>query len=123
MDGYWLAHYFPKMISDSKDMMPTFKNIGSALKKAKMQLKNSTPYSVRPDLQDLFLYAGKHKPSLYLDKQFRDGISSFASLANKEEVAQGLAALKADIDSGEIYQIVKTYQNSLGDYLYLDVSN
>ncbi len=119
MEGYWLTHYFPKMLSDSKAKMPHLRDIEDAMKKAGIQLEKTKPYFVRPDLNDLFLYSGKHNPDLYFDEKVRHGISSFASLANKEEVANGLLALKKDISSGEIYEIIKSHENTLGDYLFV----
>ncbi|WP_297761181.1 class I SAM-dependent methyltransferase [uncultured Muriicola sp.] len=119
MEGYWLAQYFPKMLIASKVKMPLLQNIEKAMKKAGIQLEKTTPYFVGRDLKDLFLYAGKHNPELYFDKKVRHGISSFNSLANKEEVANGLLALKKDISSGKIHEIIKSYENTLGDYLYV----
>ncbi len=119
MEGYWLNHYFPKMLSASKATMPPLQNIKEAMKKAGIQLEKTVPYFVRPNLQDLFLYAGKHNPSLYFDEKVRHGISSFSSLANKEEVEKGLSALRTDIASGKIHEIIKRYENTLGDYLYV----
>ena len=119
MGGYWLNHYFPKMLSASKATMPPLQNIKKALKKAGIQLEKTTPYFVRPDLEDLFLYAGKHNPALYLDEKVRHGISSFSSLANKEEVEKGLSALRTDIPSGKIHEIIKCHENAIGDYLFV----
>ena len=52
------------------------------------------------DLQDHFLYCGKHRPELYFDPAIRAGISSFADLCEPEEVTEGLARLRADLDAG-----------------------
>jgi len=123
MEGYWLTHYFPKMLSDSKAKMPTLQNIEEAMKKAGIPLEKTTPYFVRPDLEDLFLYAGKHNPALYFDQKVRHGISSFSSLANKIEVEKGLSALKTDIASEKIHQIIKSYENTLGDYMFIVGTN
>jgi len=49
------------------------------------------------------------------------GISSFASLANLEEVNQGLAKLKHDLQTGDFEQIKNKYENSLGDYLFITI--
>ncbi|MEM7086113.1 MAG: class I SAM-dependent methyltransferase [Bacteroidota bacterium] len=119
MKGYWLHHYFPKMLSDSIAQMPTLNNIEAAMKKSAIELIKTVKYFVRPDLQDQFLYCGKHRPKLYLDTQIRQGISSFSSLANGNEVAQGLSALKKDIDSGKINEIIRSYENDFGDYLFV----
>ena len=59
------------------------------------------------------------RDSLYLDTKVRSGISSFADLANQEEVKRGLSQLAKDIDSGQIDVLRKQYENEDGDYLYI----
>ena len=119
MEGYWLNHYFPKMLKDSMIQMPTYELVTESLQKAGFEIKNTEPYFVKDDLQDLFLYAGKERPSLYLDPQVRQGISSFSDLSRKEEVEKGLHQLELDIQSGKIHTIMESYENDLGDYLFV----
>lgn len=119
MTGYWLNHYFPTMMKDSMLQMPTLKLIKSALKQAGFSSFNTEPYSIKPDLKDLFLYSGKHNPKLYLKQNVRRGISSFSSLANADEVETGLKYLEADIKTNKIDEIIKSYKNDLGDYLFI----
>ena len=121
MQGYWLNHYFPKMLEDSMVQMPSFDAIVKALSQSGFVLKATEPYSIQPDLQDKFLYCGKENPNVYFDEQIRKGISSFADLSNQEEVNNGLAQLKVDIESGAIQKIMNDYHNDLGDYLYIIV--
>jgi len=117
--GYWLAHYFPRMLHDSVVTMPAIETLCAAAGKAGFKVAAKEPYSVRDDLRDLFLYAGKNRPELYFDENVRKGISSFAVLANAAEVEEGLRRLRADIDSGALEQIKSRYENDLGDYLFL----
>lgn len=119
MDGYWLNHYFPKMLEASKAQMPALNDVKHAIVEAGFKIIKTEEYSVKPDLKDQFLYCGKHDPSLYFKPEIRNGISSFRSLSNAEEVAVGLEQLQADIESGEINKIKKQYENDLGDYLYV----
>lgn len=119
MEGYWLNHYFPKMLKDSIDQMPTLENVEIAMKANNIKITNLEKYLIQPDLQDKFLYCGKQDPSLYFNMQIRQGISSFSSLANANEVELGLSALKADIESGTINDVMENYQNDLGDYLFI----
>ncbi len=119
MLGYWLHHYFPQMLADSIQQMPARDEIVNALSEAGFEITDTEPYFVRPDLQDKFLYAGKHDPSFYLDPIMRQGISSFSSLANQAEVEQGLDKLEEDINSGKIKSIIESYENDLGDYLFV----
>ncbi len=123
MNGYWLNHYFPRMLEDSAKQMPTLDTVEKAMKVAGLEITNTEPYYIKPDLEDLFLYSGKHKPELYFQPEIRKGISSFAALANAEEVEKGLTELKKDIDSGQIDDVTKLYENDLGDYLYIVAEN
>ena len=119
MDHYWLRHYFPKMIHDSKQLMPSLEMFSEAMKKSAVQLYTTEKYEVQSDLQDLFLNAGKSNPSLYLQPEVRAGISSFAAVAHKAEVDKGLKKLKKDIEQGTITEVIASYENKLGDYLFI----
>ncbi|MEI6021571.1 MAG: class I SAM-dependent methyltransferase, partial [Bacteroidota bacterium] len=55
-------------------------------------------FFVTNDLQDLFLYSGKCRPEIYMDPSVRAGISSFHLSVYGDEVENGLAKLKQDID-------------------------
>ena len=119
MEGYWLNHYFPKMLQDSMEQMPTFKRIEKQLSQAGFVKIQTEKYFIQPDLQDLFLYAGKQNPTLYLNPQIRQGISSFSALANRNEVEKGLSLLAQDIQNGNIEKIIQSYDNDKGDYLFV----
>jgi ubiquinone/menaquinone biosynthesis C-methylase UbiE len=119
MRGYWLNHYFPKMLEDSIIHMPSFEKIRSAMVNTGFEVINTEAYSVRPDLKDNFLYCGKERPELYFDEEVRNGISSFSFLANRDEVEKGLMELKRDIASGKINDVKESYQNNEGDYLFI----
>ncbi|GAA4275525.1 class I SAM-dependent methyltransferase [Aquimarina mytili] len=121
MKGYWLNHYFPKMLVDSMVQMPEYDKIKSNLQKNNLSIDHTEKYFIQPDLQDLFLYSGKHNPKLYLNPKVRQGISSFSSLANAEEVEKGLKILEEDINSGTINHIIKKYENTEGDYLFMKI--
>ncbi|MDB4919808.1 class I SAM-dependent methyltransferase [Mucilaginibacter sp.] len=119
MEGYWLNHYFPGMLSSAIAQMPSFDLINDALTKAGFEIATTEKYFVKDDLQDNFLYTGKHRPALYLNEEIRKGISSFAALSNATEVEAGLSKLHADLESGQFINIKKTYENDLGDYLFI----
>lgn len=119
MDGYWLNHYFPEMLKQSKIQMPTLERVLEGMANTRFELEETQPYSIAQDLKDLFLYNGKHDPEIYFNPQIRHGISSFSALAHQPEVAAGLAALRADIDSGKMADIIQSYKNDKGDYLFL----
>lgn len=117
--GYWLNHYFPKMMEDSMQQMPTLEAIEEAMHTSGIKMTSTETYSVKPNLEDQFLYCGKQNPELYFDDSIRHGISSFNDLANIKDVKTGLLALKKDIDSGKIDETIKSYDNDFGDYLYI----
>jgi len=119
MNGYWLNHYFPKMLADSMIQMPSFEIVEEAMLASGLKITGTEIYNIQPDLKDQFLYCGKQNPKLYFDKSIRQGISSFSALANKDEVEKGLAQLQMDIDSNKIDSIINSYVNDLGDYLYI----
>ena len=77
------------------------------------------PYKVAKDLQDLFLYSGKHRPEMYLDQEFRKGISTFSSLADSNEVEEGCRRLEEDVRSGRIQRVMGDFRNIGGDYVFL----
>jgi SAM-dependent methyltransferase len=119
MQGYWLNHYFPEMIKNSIKQMPAFEKVNIIMKESGFKLIGKYKYFVKPDLQDLFLYSGKHNPELYLSPVVRNGISSFTSIADINEVKKGLDNLQEDINSGKINEIINAYKNKLGDYIFI----
>ena len=119
MKGYWLNHYFPKMLNDSIVQMPSFDRIEEAATSAGFKIIGTEKYSIDDDLKDLFLCAGKNKPELYLDAEIRKGISSFAALANADEVKQGLSLLKSDMEQGKFEDVKAKFNNDKGDYLFI----
>ncbi len=119
MKGYWLNAYFPKMLDASIQQMPSFEKLSQAMNAAGFTNLETEKYFIQKDLQDLFLYSGKHDPSLYFNPTVRNGISSFSDLANREEVEKGLEQLKIDIESGRIEEVLKSFENEAGDYLFV----
>jgi len=119
--SYWLNEYFPRALRRAFDQQPSDDEIQAAVDKARLRLVEKEPWCVPTDPIDLFLYSGKHNPSIYLDEHVREGISTFASLADPDEVSRGLARLQADIDTGDISQVMVRYASKLGDYRFLVV--
>ena len=117
--SFWLHHYFPKMIDDSAKILPSMDKIEQAFKNADLEIIKQEPYFVKPDLEDWFLYCGKHDPKMYFKKEVRSGISSFSLIALQSEINIGLQRMKDDVDSGKINVIKKDYENDIGDYLFI----
>jgi ubiquinone/menaquinone biosynthesis C-methylase UbiE len=120
MRNYWLSHYFPHMMERSAAVMPGLARTRSALQHAGFSRIISKPYTVREDLRDLFLYAAKYAPERYLDPIYRQGISSFTSLAEDEEIANGLQQLAQDIEKGKWQQVARSFDDRIGDYLMIN---
>lgn len=119
MRGYWLNHYFPKMMQDSLNQMPSLEEVTTALENAGFSPEGEEKYFVKPDLEDLFLYSGRHNPGIYLKPEVRKGISSFSDLSNLQETEHGLKNLEEGINTGKITEIIQSYENDLGDYLFI----
>lgn len=119
MMAYWLAEYFPEAISLSAEQMPALELVADALSEAGFRSITTEDYFVREDLQDFFLYSGKHRPAMYLDKITRSGISTFSLLASKTEIETGCAKLEADIKQGRIKDVIKKYEHGGGDYKFV----
>jgi len=71
MKGYWLNHYFPKMLEDSIIQMPSFEMVKYAMESTGYEIVSTEKYFVKPDLQDHFLYCGKERPELYFNEKVR----------------------------------------------------
>ena len=116
MRRYWLWHYFPEMMERATANMPSESLIREALAHAGFKTTTVTPFFVSNDLQDLFLYSGKHRPELYLDAAIRANMSSFARLSSPSEFQSGLERLKADLQSGAFAAVKNRYATEMGDY-------
>ncbi|MBI1742589.1 methyltransferase domain-containing protein [Candidatus Acetothermia bacterium] len=118
MKKYWLNVYFPQMMSKSIARMSMLAAVEQNLRNAGFKAIHKESFNVTNELQDLFLFSGKHRPQIYLDPRVRAGISSFADLADADEVELGLQQLAADIDSGKISEVIATHPNE-SDYLFV----
>ncbi len=119
MKGYWLNHYFPKMLQDSIIQMPDLEKVRNAMHATGFKIIHREKYFIKKDLRDMFLYVGKQQPELYLKANVRQGISSFSNLANIHEVEEGLQELGKDLVSGKIEEVIKHFENEEGDYLFI----
>ena len=74
---------------------------------------NFDKWDVPMGLSDLFLYACKDRPELYLNAKVRNGISAFSRLGG-QEIEKGLEKLRADLKSGAWKDIRAKADNPLG---------
>lgn len=116
--GYWLCHYFPETMRNSAAVVPEIDEMTEIFKNAGFSNMSTEKYFVHDELQDHFLYSNKNRPEQYLRPEIRNGASSFTVYANQEEVAAGLIQLEQDIISGKVWDIIKQYENDLGDYIF-----
>ena len=123
MRGYWLNEYFPIAMARSTMQMPSLDAVLESLAAAGFALECTEKYDVRPDLQDLFLYAGKYRPEFYLDEEIRRGISTFSTQSDPEELASGCQRLRQDMASGRINQVTESFRNDGGDYIFVVAVN
>jgi ubiquinone/menaquinone biosynthesis C-methylase UbiE len=121
--SYWLNHFFPNMMRRSTQKAIPFDKVLQAAATADLTLAHTEKYYVHNELQDLFMYSGKHNPELYFDPVVRDGISSFAMLSDPEEVENGLNLLRSSLDNSTFQSIKEQYANDLGDYLFAIFKN
>jgi ubiquinone/menaquinone biosynthesis C-methylase UbiE len=104
---YWLRVYFPQLVDRVAAQAHPLAQILDGLRAAGFANVRTEPYAVRPDVEDLFLYSGKHRPELYLNPAIRAGMWSFATLASLDEEAAGCAALRRDLASGRIRAVMQ----------------
>lgn len=90
--GFWLADYFPEIVSLDDEHMPPLAAYASALGPVDI-----TPVPIPHDCRDGFLCAWWRRPAAYLDPRVRAAMSSFALI---DDVAPGLARLADDLASG-----------------------
>jgi ubiquinone/menaquinone biosynthesis C-methylase UbiE len=120
MRSYWLNAYFPAAMRQAIEEMPSRDVVEAALTEGGMRLIDADPYAVPRDAADLFLYAGKYRPALYLDPAVRAGISTFA-VADARRTARGVERLRRDIETGQIDHVMDTYRKNntaAGDYIF-----
>jgi ubiquinone/menaquinone biosynthesis C-methylase UbiE len=119
MEKYWLNEYFPDMMARSIAQMPSIDLVSDALNSSGFQILGYETFMIQPNLLDFFLYSGKYKPEIYTRPEVREGISSFAALANREEVEAGVERLEFDIKSGVFREKSLSYVSDRGDYLFV----
>lgn len=119
---FWLRAYFPEMFARMAGREPSEAEMRADLERAGFARVETLPYTVTPDLEDHFLYVGKHRPELYFEPEVRASIWSFANLCEPSELEAGLARLGADLDSGRFETVRAEHAFPDGDYLFLRAS-
>jgi len=90
--GFWLADYFPALITLDEGQMPPLSDYETWLGPVKI-----TPVPIPHDCTDGFLAGYWKRPAAYLDEHARAAMSSFWKM---DDLSDGLNRLQSDLDSG-----------------------
>jgi ubiquinone/menaquinone biosynthesis C-methylase UbiE len=99
MRAFWFYHYFPKGLEVDLARMPDSGEIALLLHRA-----GFSDIGIEICYQDVVV-AGE-TPERYLDKNYRDSISTFAFLT-EEDIELGCEKIRKDIASGAVESIVR----------------
>jgi SAM-dependent methyltransferase len=92
--GFWLVEYFPRAFEIHSDFMPSLERISAALGGARIE---TVP--IPRQCTDGFFFALWDRPELQLDPEVRRASTVWHEM-EPEQIARGLAALHADLESG-----------------------
>lgn len=96
---FWLFDYFPCFIEKDKKWFPEIAKLTEfATSELRMNFEIHR-FALPSDLIDHFAAAGWARPEIYLDRQYRSGISSFSS-TDRKNIDSGLERLANDLQSG-----------------------
>ena len=90
--NFWLADYFPALVTLDEGQMPNISNYEKWLGAVKI-----SPMQIPHDCSDGFLVAYWRRPAAYLDERVRAAMSSFWAIG---DVSKGLKTLATDLQSG-----------------------
>lgn len=93
----WLYDYFPWLWEDALRFL-AIAEITNLIQSNTRRYVETFPLMLPDDLSDLFAAAAWKRPEMYLNRDIRAGISSFA-LADESLVEQGVKSLTADLNS------------------------
>ncbi len=96
--SFWLGEYFPGIRRIDLDIFPTYADF-----ERELGALTVSAVPIPHDCSDGFLGAYWRRPHAYLDANVRFAISSFAKLT-EAETHDGLARLRADLESGAWHQ-------------------
>ena len=99
-------------------MTPELPEMGKLFVAAGFTLIETEKYFIKDDLQDHFLYSNKYRPGRYLSAEVRNNTSAFSAFSDPQEVEDGVAKLASDIASGKVQEVIRSYENEHGDYLF-----
>lgn len=98
--SFWLTQYFPSFVTDVQSTFLPISKLQSEIESIMDAIVTVVPFPLPHDLSDSFAAVGWSRPELYLDRNIRNGISSFAKITD-DELKQGLSSLREDLETGE----------------------
>ncbi len=96
---FWFYHYFPKGLDVDLGRMPDSQEIAALLEKAGFS-------GIGIEICFTDVVVADETPEQYLDKRYRDSISTFSFLA-EEEIESGCRRIREDILKGKVKDIVQ----------------
>jgi len=102
MRTFWDYYYFPKGLEVDLARIPDAEEIASSLERSGFS-------NVGIEISYTNISAEHEKPERYLDKNYRDGMSTFCLLSD-EDIESGCQKLRGDIESGAIESIIRQFQ-------------
>lgn len=107
---FWLLDYFPCFRAKDSQCFPKMEEFRRFSEEHGITC-DVAPFLLPPDLKDHFAAAGWARPEIYLEENFRAGISSFAK-ASEKDVQRGLTSLAQDLKSGEWDRRYSAYRSA-----------
>jgi SAM-dependent methyltransferase len=99
ISGFWLTKYFPSLINDVESTFISMPELTAQIHSVTGNSAKVIPFRLPHNLSDSFAAVGWARPELYLDRNIRNGISSFAKI-DGDEVEQGVLRLQEDLQTG-----------------------
>lgn len=102
MQACWYYYYFPQGLEKDLARIPDSKEITSMLEKARFS-------DIGIEISYVDVSVDHNMPKRYLDKNYRNSISTFALLSD-EEIDVGCEKIKSDIASGNIENVIQKFE-------------
>lgn len=112
---FWLGHYFPFFRDVGYQVLAPREAIIEALEQAGFLDVQMEPFFVTEHTTDLFSYACKYRPHLFLDPKIRAGMTPLQLPEYTEDVRVGCQRLQEDITSGAIHRVISQHESDLGE--------
>ncbi|MDF1657891.1 MAG: methyltransferase domain-containing protein [Verrucomicrobiales bacterium] len=97
--GFWLLDYFPDLAEQAKEWFPKIADMEDFVIEEIDGELELVRFPLPFDIQDHFAAAGWARPEVYLEEQYRSGISHFAS-GDQEQIREDAVRLSRDLESG-----------------------